>query len=345
MTHGQITFAEIMSQPAVWDTSLKGFHEQFAQAADLFDPANYDQIILTGCGSTYYLSVIGAALLQNAMGIPARACSATELMLFPRLYFLPQRRTLLICVSRSGTTRETVEALRLFREFAAGKAVAVTCHSESPLAQQADFIFAVDHAREDSRVQTRSFSSMTLMLMALASGLSHDGAQLQALPGQLERLLHDQHDLIRSFGEDQSINQITFLGSGLLYGLACEAMLKMTEMSRVFSTAYHPLEFLHGPRYAINERSLVVGLVGGDSYAEDVAALEQLTQRKARIVTLVERELDPDIHRWSTCVQLNAALPTRASLIVYLPLLQLLGYYQGVSRGYDPDNLSYEPAR
>ncbi len=86
------------------------------------------------------------------------------------------------------------------------------------------------------------------------------------------------------------INQFAFLGSGAQYGLACEAMLKMTEMSRIFSVSYAILEYLHGPRYAADANTLVVGLVGDSAYDEEVRALKPLAQRRARVLALAEAD-------------------------------------------------------
>jgi glutamine---fructose-6-phosphate transaminase (isomerizing) len=130
LARGETTLSEIKSQPQIWAKALSAFGLKADQALDLWSD-RYDQVIFTGCGSTYYLGVIGAALLQEAAGTPARAYSASELMLFPQVNFQRERRTLLICVSRSGTTRETLEAARLFRQHGSGQIIVVTCHSDT----------------------------------------------------------------------------------------------------------------------------------------------------------------------------------------------------------------------
>ena len=93
---------------------------------------------------------------------------------------------------------------------------------------------------------------------------------------------------MRQLGEDLSITQFVFLGSGAQYGLATEAMLKMTEMTRVPSVSYHILEFLHGPRYATDANTLVVALVSDSAHAEEVKALRPLAIRNARVLALAE---------------------------------------------------------
>lgn len=344
MARGEITLAEIKSQPEVWAEALRVFEQNVDDLMAFWEAGAFQQVIFTGCGSTYYLGVIGATQLQAATGTPARAVSASELMLFPEASFSSEIDTLLVCVSRSGTTRETVEAVRLFREYGAGSVIVVTCDSASPLAQAADLLLAIDAAQEQSRVQTRSFSSMAVVVTALAAALGRlNWRELEALPGALEQLMAQSEAVIRPLGADTAITQFAFLGSGPQYGLACEAMLKMTEMSRVFSASYHILEYLHGPRYAADANTLIVGLVSDSAYSEEVRALRPLKQRRARVLALAEIDRCEGIGELDYVLPLASGVPEWGRAILYLPPLQLLGWHQAIQRGFDPDNLPFDP--
>jgi glucosamine--fructose-6-phosphate aminotransferase (isomerizing) len=344
VARGEITLSEIGSQPPLWKEALQVLEQRVSDVLTFWSAGAFDQVIFTGCGSTYYLGVMGAALLQEATGLPARAYSASELMLFPQTHFTRQRKTLLFCVSRSGTTRETVEAARLFRQHGAGSVAVVTCDSQSPLAQAADLLLSIDAAQEQSRVQTRSFSSMAVIITALAAALGdRDWWQLNALPAALDRLMERSDVVIEKLGRDTTINQFAFLGSGPQYGLACEAMLKMTEMSRVFSVSYHVLEYLHGPRYAADANTLVIGLVSDSAYEEEARALQSLHQRRARLLALAEADHDSDLNELNEIIALESGVPEWGRTILYLPPLQMLGWYQAVQRGFDPDNLPFDP--
>lgn len=343
MAPGEKTFAEIMSQPAIWQEALQVLADRLETLEAWWAEPSFEQVLLTGCGSTYYLSVVGAELLQAYAGIPARACPASELMLYPARHFDPQRRTLLLTVSRSGITRETVAAVRNFRRYGRGEAAAISCHSESELVAAVDWSLVVDAAREQSRVQTRSFSSMLLLMQALV-GVRAETAQkataaLQTLPDRAARLLEETHDLARLLGEKPDTCQYLFLGSGALYGLACEMMLKLLEMSTLPSLAFQALEFLHGPRYAVNRGTRVVALLSEDILEEEIRALEEARRRGATVLALATGAADSD-GPWDHRVTLPAAdLPAWAQPILFLPMLQLLGWHEARSQGRDPDNL------
>ncbi len=344
MAHGKTTLSEIKSQPQIWAQALSLFEKQVDECIDFWNHGKFDQVIFTGCGSTYYLGVIGATLFQTLTGTPARAYSASELMLFPQSNFDRKHRTLLICVSRSGTTRETVEAARLFRQHALGSIAVVTCQSDSPLAQEADLLLAIDAAQEQSRVQTRSFSSMAVVIMALAAALGgQDWRRLKVMPDALDNLMTQSADWMRQLGEDLSITRFAFLGSGAQYGLACEAMLKMTEMTRVPTVSYHILEFLHGPRYATDVHSLIIGLVSDSNHAEEVKALQASAFRKARVLALAEADQGVGLSSLDFPLLLKSDIPEWGRVILYLPPLQMLCFHQAIQRGFDPDNLPFDP--
>src|SRR5260221_6029082 len=110
---GQHTLAEINSQPDVWDASLKVIKAQKDALCDFFRAGRFENVIFTGCGSTYYLSLAAAALLYE-FGVEARGLPASEIWLYPRSAYHSDKRTLLVAVSRSGETTETLLACEAF---------------------------------------------------------------------------------------------------------------------------------------------------------------------------------------------------------------------------------------
>ena len=261
MNKGQHTRREIASQPMVWADALGVFEENESSFSRLTDDAAPDRVVVTGCGSTHYLALTAARLLRRA-GIDAQAHPASELLLFPDSIFLDGCKYALITVSRSGTTTETLRAQEAFKAKCDDPVITVTCDSGSPLALDADLAFAIDSASEKSVAQTRSFSSMCVVLQQMAAALAgHERGSSARLPEQCKHLLDTYGDLAKTLGNDDKIERFFFLGSDTLYGIACEAMLKMKEMSLSYSEAYHSLEFRHGPMSMVTERALVVGLI------------------------------------------------------------------------------------
>lgn len=332
MTRGQYTLREIMSQPDVWVEALAAFKPRDPLLQSWLENGAFDNIIVTGCGSTYYLALTAARLLRQA-GCHALACPAAELLLHSDNICIPSQRYLLLCISRSGTTTETLRAQEHFKAKVRGPVATVTCDSGSPLASESELVISIDAAQEASVAQTRSFSSMAVVIQLMAAHLAgYNLDDSHPLPDVCRGLLESHADLARSLGENSAIEKFFFLGSDALYGIACEAMLKMKEMSLAYSEAYHTLEFRHGPMSMVGEDSLVIGLISPGAARQEIRVLDEMAEMGARVLAIGQAPanlhdkiiLPADLSLWSTPV-------------LYLPVLQLLAYHRAIYNGCDPD--------
>lgn len=338
MTGESYTWQEIQSQPRVWRATLGEFETRKTALQEFLGQVDFEQILVVGCGSTYYLAQAAAAILTHGTGIPSRGLPSSELWLFPSM--VNTDRALLLAVSRSGRTTETLRALESFQKTKAGLVVAVTCYPESPLAQQADFVLVAREGQEDSIAQTRSFTSMLLSIQALTAALAgNDGMleRLHRLPDLLEGLVSRLGDLPQRLGADQEMERFFFLGGGPLYGLANEAMLKTKEMSLSCAEAFHSLEFRHGPMSMVNDRTLVVGLLSDTALVEEIRVLKELRALGARTLALAEDGAVFFDWRADHIVELQSGLNEWERGPLYLPVVQRLAYHRAVAKGLDPD--------
>jgi len=335
---GQHTWTEIAGQPEAWRATLGAFTADRTALEDFLNQTDLAQILVVGCGSTHYLAQTVAAVLTRCTRTSTRAFPSSELWLFPDA--ISPDRTLLLTVSRSGTTTETLRAMERFREAHGGPVLAITCSPESPLSQQASFALVTPAGQEQSVAQTRSFTSMLLLTQALAATLAHDEGmlkRLQRLPDVLEDLVARLGDLPQRLGTDQDIERIFFLGGGPLYGLANEAMLKTKEMSLSYAEAYHPLEFRHGPMSMVNEHTLVVGLFSDTGLAEELGVLEDMQKLGARTLALIEDGSAFSGWRPDHIIELRSGLSEWERGPLYLPVVQRMAYHRAMAKGLDPD--------
>ncbi len=131
---------------------------------------------------------------------------------------------------------------------------------------------------------------------------------------------------IESKGDSE--DRFYFLGSGSRYGLACELSLKMKEMSLSHSEPFHFMEFRHGPQSMLTSSTLMVGLVSESNRPREMAVLEEMRTRGARILSLGECQAD---------VIFGSGVSEAARNVLYLPVGQLLGFEHSLSRGLNPD--------
>jgi glucosamine--fructose-6-phosphate aminotransferase (isomerizing) len=223
------------------------------------------------------------------------------------------------------------------RRLASVDVLAVSCRDGSALSALATATLVAHHAQEHSVVMTRSFTSMLLLVQAMAamaSGRTECLEQLSALPLLAARITKASTALAERLGRDTSIERFVFLGSGANYGLACEAMLKLQEMSRTPAEALHFLELRHGPKAMLGPNVQVVGLVSETGRAAEADVLAEARELGARVAAVADSTsgLPTD-----EVVALDTGLVDLACGPLMMPFLQLLAYERAVSRGLDPD--------
>jgi glucosamine--fructose-6-phosphate aminotransferase (isomerizing) len=298
--------------------------EQFAywppaQSCPLPDPGA--AVVVTGCGSSYYLAQSIAAAF-NESGRPALAIPAAEWLVHPRAYLPDAAGRTVIGLSRSGTTTETLDALAA--AGAAGlRTIAVTCAPGSAIEQAADLSVALPTHPDEGVVMSVSAS---LMLIA---GLRMAGVVLPTdLPMRAEAVMAA---LDRQAWRLTARRHFAYLGGGTRHGVACEGALKLMEMSITPAQAFHPLEYRHGPISLIDGGSAVILLHSDDPREAAVAAD---VQAKGGLVLGIDGPGD---------IRIDTGVAGAGAGLAALPALQLLGERVAQARGIDstrPRNLT-----
>jgi glutamine---fructose-6-phosphate transaminase (isomerizing) len=337
LTLNNATYREILNQPQAWAATLRIVAESSAAMAHFGQLGRNGRTMLTGCGSPHYLAQSVASALQSQASVQAQAQPASNLWLFPQAYLAPDN-AVLVCISRSGETTEVQQAVGAFRAATNGQVLLITCYEDTSLARLADAAIVLDAAQEQSLAQTQSFTSMLIAAQAFVQHVSGYGLEhLQALPDDCRTLLDAHHDLARQLGENTHYERFFFLGSGPLYGIACEAMLKLKEMALTYSEAYHFLEFRHGPMAMVDDKTLVVGLVSSTATAHEQAVLREMRGLGADVLALTPSTLPADAYTHE--ILLPGDHPDDNNrLALYLPILQLMAQYRAVARGLNPDS-------
>ena len=324
-----ITLDEILTQADAWKEATDKALAQSKNWLPLLDSANY--ILFTGCGSTYYLSLAASSLFQSLTHRPARGVPGSELALNADTVLGPGK-PVLVAISRSGATGETLRAVEYFRERTRGAVIAITTDKDQPLAAMADVAIVIENGKEESVVQTRSFSSMYVatVLMASAAARRNDLINvLHELPAFGHKYIRRVNLMMEPLGSDSRFSQFYFLGSGTLYGLASEGSLKMKEMSLSISEPFHFLEFRHGPMSMAGNGTMIVGLLSEQNQQHEQAVLDEMNQLGAKTLSLGEKE---------STIAFQSGFPEPLRGVLYLPPLQLIAYHRAISRGLDPDH-------
>ena len=334
LSAGLYTRREIGSQPQVWAMTLRRLQE--LDTFNFPDITKYDQVIFSGCGSTYFLSRWAARVSESVHKTISRAVPASDLLLFPDTWWHSGKRTLLVAVSRSGETTETIHAVERFLAAGLGDGIVITCYPESRLAQLTPHVIAMPDAQEESIAQTRSFTNMLLAVIWLITRrIPDEMPDVFAEAGQ--RLIEKGIEVAERIGRDDSIQRLFFLGSGPLYGLANEAMLKMKEISLSYAESFHFHEFRHGPMSMVDKQSLIVVLISDSAKEQQYALLREMKLLGAHTIGLQEADDLKAKEALDYQVLFQSGVPEIWLAPFYLPVLQLMAYERAIHKGLNPD--------
>ena len=336
---GAYSLPEILSQPRCWADCLKELEadrrigevgKQFRQRSEW---------LFIGCGSSYYIALAAAASWTALTGTPARAIPASELLLFPNLVLAGATDFAPVLISRSGRTSEVLRAAQVLNQKKI-PTIAISCAPGQKLEELATTSILLPQADEHSTVMTRSFTSMLLALQYLAASLGGKTEfihALNALPEASEKVMETLPARVREFMDSHRFSDYVFLGQGPYYGLACESMLKLMEMSCSYAQCFHHLEFRHGPKSIVSPETLITFLLSETGYDAEREVLEEIKGLGATTLVIANR-IDARARATADFViELDCDLPEYARLAPYVFAGQLMGLNAGLRKGLDPD--------
>jgi glucosamine--fructose-6-phosphate aminotransferase (isomerizing) len=305
-----------------------------------------ERIELVACGTAHYASLIGAAALQDWTGLPARANVGSEFRYSPPPL---DERTLVIAVTQSGETADTIAPTRLARERGC-PIIAVTNTVGSAITREADAVLFLQAGPEIAVAASKTFVTQVTTLVILAAaiakargslGIEHEqelGAALRALPSAAARALDaaaaGAADLARRYVNSRGF---MFVGRGYTYPTAMEGALKLKEVSYVHAEGYAAGELKHGPISLLDAECPLVAVATRSSvYEKLISNVMEGRARDARVIA-VATEGDPQIERFADDVCWVPDTHEALSPVLSIIPLQLFAYHVAVARGTDVD--------
>ena len=342
---------EIFEQPISIQNAVRGrlnLEESTAQLGGFnLSPQelrDIDRIVITGCGTAMYAGMVGEYIIESLAHVPVEVEWASEF----RLRNSPlDRRTLVIAVSQSGETEDTLGALREARRK--GHRVLGICNNvASSLARETDGGAYMYAGPEVSVASTKAFTSPTIIFVLLGLLLGRmrflsapQGREIlgaiDALPDQITQVLK-QSDHIRKIAEKyQKVRSMLFFGRQMHYGIALEGALKMKEITYIHAEGLPTAELKHGVIALVDENTPSVFLCPKDgAYDKNLNNLQQIKARKGPVIA-VATEGDTEIAREADDVIYIPAAPEYTTPILSVVALQLFAYHMAVTLGRDVD--------
>jgi glutamine---fructose-6-phosphate transaminase (isomerizing) len=345
---------EIFEQPRTLEDVLRGrLLEEEGSARlggitiDDRELLSVERIVILACGTSWHAALLGEYMLEEMARIPTKVEYASE---FRYKNPVVDEKTLVIVVSQSGETADTLAALREARRRGA-RVMGIVNVVGSTIARETDFGVYLHAGPEIGVASTKAFTSQVaaLALFTLYLGRRRDMSilvgrklvkALQALPGQVAEILRDD-TRVRALAERyKDAPNFLYLGRGYQFPVALEGALKLKEVSYIHAEGYPAAEMKHGPIALIDEEMPVVFLAPRDPvYEKVVSNIEEVKARSGQVIAVVTdgadgaEGLEGKVDHF---LEVPETHPILLPILTVVPL-QLLAYHVAVLRGCDVD--------
>ena len=341
---------EIHEQPQAVTDTLRGRTSLDPGALDFAGPdltqdrlARTRKVHLVGCGTAWHAALVGKFLLEELAGIPVEVDYGSE---FRHRTPLMEPDSLVLLVSQSGETADTLAAVEMGRERGAGS-LSICNVVDSSLARKSDGVFYTHAGPEISVASTKAFTTQLAALYVLAVRLGQLGGRLRSaeaarlledaarLPGWIETALKLEEPVAELAHGLSHAGHVLYLGRGIHYPIALEGALKLKEISYIHAEGYPAGELKHGPMALVDEDMPVVLLLPRDRYyPKTLGNLKEVESRGGNVLMVTD---DPDEGAASKPTLVVPKVPYHLAPVVLTIPLQLLAYHIAVHRGTDVD--------
>jgi glucosamine--fructose-6-phosphate aminotransferase (isomerizing) len=341
---------EIHEQPDALTAAMTGRLRHDAVCLEELDPirdrlAGINRVEMIACGTAYYASLVGAALFQDWLGVPARSTVASEFRYSPPPI---DPQTLVVAVTQSGETADTIAAARLAGDRGA-LVIAVTNTVGSAITRESHASVFLQAGPEVAVAATKTFVTQVATLVMLAADVAHQLGRLAAdaelelvkalrrLPAQASRAIELAASTEEMAERYAGADGFMYIGRAYGYPAALEGALKIKEISYLHAEGYAAGELKHGPISLLDpDVPLVAVATRSAVYEKVISNLMEGRARDARVIA-VATEGDTGIERMATDVcWVPDTLEPLSTILAVIPL-QLFAYYVAVKRGRDVD--------
>ena len=343
---------------------LKEIHEQPKALADTLHPrikndlpdftidnipsdffAGYQALHIVACGSASYVGAVGKNLIEKLARIPVQVELASEFRYGGPIL---NDKSLVIIISQSGETADTLAALRLAKSEGAATLAIVNVIGSS-IAREADHVLYTFAGPEIAVATTKAFSVQVGMMYLLAISFARAAGQMdEAKARVLTQKLQETINLVREvLPQSESIkamadeylqaNNLFYLGRGLDYAMALEGSLKLKEISYIHSEAFPAGELKHGPISLVTENMPVIALMTQqDLLSKTASNVKETRARGSRVLVIAGGDCPVDADIYDTIIRLPKTDDLFAPVLSVVAM-QLLAYHVAVGKGCDVD--------
>jgi len=339
---------EIFEQPrAIGDTlaNIDHFGPELFNA-DPVQWSKFDQILILACGTSYYSACVAKYWLEDLAGIPTQVEIASE---YRYRTTVPNPNTLIVVVSQSGETADTLAALRHAKALGHQYTLAICNVASSAMVRETHWNFLTKAGTEIGVASTKAFTTQLLALYLLAASLAKRAGkvsperekvllrELRHLPKALHAVLALEPQIMAWSTAFAKCENALFLGRGMHYPIALEGALKLKEISYIHAEAYPAGELKHGPLALVTEKMPVVTVAPKDDLLEKLKSnMQEVKARGGKLYVFADQDTDITSSEGINVIRLPEHYGNLSPILHVVPL-QLLAYHTACALGTDVD--------
>ena len=339
---------EIFEQPrAIGDTlaNIASFGPELFNA----DPEQwkkFDQILILACGTSYYSACVAKYWLEDLANIPTQVEIASE---YRYRTTVPNPNTLIVVVSQSGETADTLAALRHAQALGHQYTLAICNVASSAMVRETNWSFLTKAGTEIGVASTKAFTTQLVALYLLAVSLAKRAGKvsperekellrdLRHLPKALHAVLALEPQIMAWSTAFAKCENALFLGRGMHYPIALEGALKLKEISYIHAEAYPAGELKHGPLALVTEKMPVVTVAPKDDLLEKLKSnMQEVKARGGKLYVFADHDTDITSSEGINVIRLPEHYGNLSPILHVVPL-QLLAYHTACALGTDVD--------
>ena len=339
---------EIFEQPrAIGDTlaNIASFGPELFNA-NPDDWQKFDQILILACGTSYYSACVAKYWLEDITSIPTQVEIASE---YRYRTTVPNPKTLIVVVSQSGETADTLAALRHAKTLGHPYTLAICNVASSAMVRETNWHFLTKAGIEVGVASTKAFTTQLLALYLLAVSLAKRAGKISAekekellrelrhLPKALHAVLALEPQIIAWSDAFSKCENALFLGRGLHYPIALEGALKLKEISYIHAEAYPAGELKHGPLALVTDKMPVVTVAPNDVLLEKLKSnMQEVKARGGNLYVFADHDTNIVSAEGINVIRLPEHYGNLSPILHVVPL-QLLAYHTACARDTDVD--------
>ena len=343
---------EIFEQPAAVEATLERIVHAKELVPEIFGFkakevfSQIDSVLILACGTSYHAGVVARYWLESLAGVPCNVEIASE---YRYRETVPNPRSLVVCISQSGETADTIAALQHARKLGHAFSLAICNVPESALIRSSELKFLTRAGPEIGVASTKAFTCQLAALLVLAFVIAKTRGKLsrekevemletlRRLPAAIAGALRTEPKVRRWAEKFAGCEHALFLGRGVHYPIAMEGALKLKEISYIHAEAYAAGELKHGPLALVDASMPVIAIAPKDALLDKLKSnLQEVRARGGELYVLADRDAGMGAEQGVHVIRMNE-FPGVLSPIVSTVPLQLLAYHAALIRGNDVD--------